>query len=77
MAAATRRLLKELAANAADPNPALDVLEPVSEEDIFTWRAVLKGAPGTPYEGMSFGRLPIPPVESLANGAQAGDGRSR
>ncbi|KAA8901556.1 hypothetical protein TRICI_006059 [Trichomonascus ciferrii] len=35
--AANRRLLKELAAYQADPNPALQMLEPESEEDMFTW----------------------------------------
>lgn len=52
MAAATRRLTKELLSNNADPNPALESLEPVSDDDLFTWRAVLKGVKGTPYEGL-------------------------
>lgn len=51
MAAASRRLLKELASNAANPNPALVSLEPVAEDNLFVWRAVLKGVADTPYEG--------------------------
>lgn len=51
MAAATRRLLKELASNYNDPNPALSLLVPINENDIFTWKAVLKGVPESPYEG--------------------------
>lgn len=51
MSAAVKRLLKELASNYADPNPALDLLEPVSEDDMFTWKAVLNGVQNSPYEG--------------------------
>lgn len=49
--AANRRLLKELAAYQADPNPALQMLEPESEEDMFTWIAILKGPTESAYHG--------------------------
>jgi ubiquitin-protein ligase len=49
--AANRRLLKELAAHQADPNPALQMLEPESEEDMLTWVAILKGPTESAYHG--------------------------
>lgn len=52
MDAATRRLNKEILAQYKDPNPALATLEPVDENNLLLWRAVLKGPPGTPYQGM-------------------------
>lgn len=48
---ATQRLLRELKENTASPNEALLHLGPISEDDLFTWEAVLKGVKGTPYEG--------------------------
>lgn len=58
MAAATKRLLKELASNYADPNPALSLLEPIAEDNIFTWRAVLNGVEASPYEGIHLKAIP-------------------
>lgn len=55
--AANRRLLKELAAHQADPNPALQMLEPESEEDMLTWVAILKGPTESAYHG-KFWSLP-------------------
>ncbi|ODQ65165.1 ubiquitin-conjugating enzyme [Nadsonia fulvescens var. elongata DSM 6958] len=49
---AARRLIRELAAFSADPNPALALLEPTSSSNLFQWRAVLRGpAAPSPYEG--------------------------
>lgn len=49
--AASRRLLKELAAYQADPNPALQLLEPENEEDLFAWTAIMKGPTESAYQG--------------------------
>lgn len=46
-----KRLIKELASYRKDPNPCLASLEPVSEDDLTHWLAVLKGSDGSPYEG--------------------------
>lgn len=63
MSAATKRLLKELSSQYADPNPALDRLEPISEDDIFTWKAVLNGVHDSPYEGGKWEiTITIPPT---------------
>jgi len=43
--------MNELANYRKEPNPALESLGPVSEDDLFHWAAVLKGAEGTAYEG--------------------------
>ncbi|KAK2733080.1 hypothetical protein FQN55_003781 [Onygenales sp. PD_40] len=48
---ATKRLIRELNEYARNPNEALLHLGPVSETDLLRWEAVLKGVPGTPYEG--------------------------
>lgn len=47
----TTRIMNELANYRKEPNPALESLGPVSEDDLFHWAAVLKGAEGTAYEG--------------------------
>lgn len=47
----TKRLLKELSAVQKDPNPALESLHPIHEDDLFHWEAVLKGPPDSPYDG--------------------------
>jgi len=47
----TKRLLQELKATTTDPSPVLLSLAPVSEVQILYWEAVLKGVPGTAYEG--------------------------
>ena len=49
----TQRLLRELKDYTKSPNEALLHLGPVDEEDLLHWEAVLKGVPGTPYEGRS------------------------
>jgi len=48
---ASKRLMKELADNAAHPNPALAHLAPVSEGDLMHWRAELLGPLHSPYAG--------------------------
>lgn len=52
--ATTQRLLRELKDYSKSPNEALLHLGPVDEENLLTWEAVLKGVPGTPYEGIPF-----------------------
>ena len=47
----TKRLLNELQSYQSDPNDALESLGPVDDNDLMTWRAVLKGVSGTAYEG--------------------------
>lgn len=49
--ATSQRLLRELKDYASSPNEALLHLGPVDEDDLLQWEAVLKGVPGTPYEG--------------------------
>ncbi|KAJ1678316.1 E2 ubiquitin-protein ligase peroxin 4, partial [Spiromyces aspiralis] len=55
MSSATKRLIKELGQihhdGSLDP---LVTLSPVSDEDLFTWKALLNGPPDTPYEGGVF-----------------------
>jgi len=46
-----KRLISELSAYQSDPNEALERLGPVSDDDLFTWTAVLLGVTNTPYEG--------------------------
>jgi len=53
----TKRLLHELKAQTQDPAPFLLFLRPISESQILNWEAVMKGVPGTAYEG-------IPPLPS-------------
>ena len=48
---ASKRLIKELDAYNKDPSSALASLEPVSDEDLFHLKAVLRGPEGTAYEG--------------------------
>jgi len=47
----TKRLLSELKDYHSDPNDALLQLGPVSDEELMHWTAVMKGVPGTAYEG--------------------------
>ena len=49
---AQKRLLQELKSLQDEPNPALELLSPVGDDDLFEWKAVMKGVPGTAYEGM-------------------------
>jgi hypothetical protein len=46
-----KRLLNELKSYQQDPNDALISLGPVSDSDLMNWSAVMKGVPGTAYEG--------------------------
>ena len=55
----TKRLLTELQTYESDPNEALLELGPVNDDDLLYWRAVMKGVPGTAYEG-SFSLSPCP-----------------
>lgn len=50
--AASKRLLKELAASSNDLNPALEYLRPVNDNDLFTWEGSLLGVDSTPYQGI-------------------------
>ncbi|KAI9868053.1 MAG: hypothetical protein M1813_006798 [Trichoglossum hirsutum] len=47
----TKRLLNELHDYVQEPNDALLRLGPVSDEQMLHWEAVMKGVPGTAYEG--------------------------
>jgi peroxin-4 len=51
MAAASKRLIKELAEHQNDPNPHLGRLGPVDDDDLMHWTAELLGPRDTPYEG--------------------------
>lgn len=53
MSSATKRLIKELGQIHRDGSlDPLVTLSPVSDEDLFTWKAMLNGPPDTPYEGI-------------------------
>ncbi|KAK3679092.1 hypothetical protein LTR37_021454 [Vermiconidia calcicola] len=59
---ASKRLIKELSGYSRDPSPAVVSLEPVSDDDLFHLKAVLRGPDGTAYEGGLFAlALTIPP----------------
>ncbi|KAL7773102.1 hypothetical protein CFE70_003066 [Pyrenophora teres f. teres 0-1] len=45
-----KRLMMELQTYQNDPNDALLDLGP-ADDDVMQWRAVMKGVPGTAYEG--------------------------
>ena len=49
-----KRLLYELQAQTREPAPFLVSVGPVSDHEILTWEAVMKGVPGTAYEGIVF-----------------------
>ena len=51
---ASKRLIKELDAYNREPSSAISSLEPVSDEDLFHMRAVLRGPAETAYEGTLF-----------------------
>ena len=54
---ATKRLLHELHTHSeSGPHPFLLELGPVSDAQLLRWEAVMKGLPGTAYEG-----VPTPP----------------
>jgi peroxin-4 len=46
-----KRLLTELQTYQSDPNDALLQLGPVHDDELMHWQAVMKGVPGTAYEG--------------------------
>ncbi|KAJ1824356.1 E2 ubiquitin-protein ligase peroxin 4 [Coemansia sp. RSA 2675] len=54
MAAAVRRLLKELQDIQNDPSEEIVFLAPIDDESILRWRAVLRGPRDSPYEGGHF-----------------------
>lgn len=52
MSMATKRLLHELKAHATEASSdAIAHLGPESQDNLHHWTAVLKGVPGTAYEG--------------------------
>ncbi|KAA8902580.1 ubiquitin-conjugating enzyme/RWD-like protein, partial [Sphaerosporella brunnea] len=51
---APKRLIKELAEYANNPNPVLASLGPVSDEDLLHWRAELLGPQGSMYQGCKY-----------------------
>ncbi|KAL4894441.1 ubiquitin-conjugating enzyme/RWD-like protein [Aspergillus ambiguus] len=63
----TKRLLQELKDYSSNPNEALLHLGPVNDDDLLHWEAVLKGVPGTPYEGGLWGlSIALPETYPLA-----------
>lgn len=58
----TKRLLKELQTYQEDPNDALLHLAPVSDDSLSHWQAVMKGVPGTAYEG----KTEVPRIKLVA-----------
>ncbi|KAI9595713.1 ubiquitin-conjugating enzyme/RWD-like protein [Syncephalis fuscata] len=61
--AVTRRLLKELheLSRDRDTSPELARLEPVTDDNLLVWQAILCGPQGSPYEGGQFKlRIQIP-----------------
>lgn len=51
-----KRLLHELQSYADEPNPALLHLGPDSDDELLQWSAVMKGVPGSAYEGWNSSR---------------------
>lgn len=49
----TKRLLNELQSLNSEPNEALLFLRPVRDDDLMQWETVMRGVPGTAYEGTS------------------------
>lgn len=47
----TKRLLQELKTTISETSPVLQSLAPVSEAQLLHWETVMKGVPGTAYEG--------------------------
>lgn len=48
----TKRLLQELKTTFSEPSLVIQSLGPISEAQLLHWEAVLKGVPGTAYEGI-------------------------
>lgn len=53
----TKRLIHELQSYQSDPNDALVELGPVSDDELMHWTAVMKGVPGTAYEGTAISNI--------------------
>lgn len=52
---ATKRLLHELRMHSeSGPHPFLLELGPISDAQMLRWEAVMKGLPGSAYEGMQY-----------------------
>jgi peroxin-4 len=51
---ASKRLIKELDQYNKDPSPAVTLLEPTDDDDLFHLTAVLRGPDGTAYEGIPY-----------------------
>lgn len=49
---ASKRLAKEYISSQTDPNPALESLGPETDNNMFKWKAVMRGPQDSPYEGM-------------------------
>lgn len=63
----SKRLLHELQSYQEEPNPALKYLGPISDSELMTWEAGLKGIEGTAYQGGLWTiRINIPPNYPLA-----------
>ncbi|KAJ2078844.1 E2 ubiquitin-protein ligase peroxin 4 [Coemansia sp. RSA 988] len=54
MSSVTKRLLKELQDIRKDLSDELLSLEPVNDEDLLQWHAILRGPQETPYQGGLF-----------------------
>ena len=63
----TKRLLQELKANTSEPSTVLQSLRPTSEADLLHWEAIMKGVPGTAYEGRYINSLPTPSPSTKPN----------
>lgn len=64
---ASKRLLQELRDLDAEPNPAFERIGPKSDDDLFSWEAVMKGVHGTAYEGayrIYVGQLHAPSIHT-------------
>lgn len=59
---APKRLLHELRSYEEEPNPALQRLGPVNDDELLEWSAIMKGVAGTAYEGLHSRILLAPPM---------------
>jgi ubiquitin-protein ligase len=51
MDATQKRLLKELRDSQREPNEQIEELSPIDDDDLFRWRATIRGQDDTPYAG--------------------------
>jgi ubiquitin-conjugating enzyme E2 G2 len=64
---ASKRLFSEFRALTTDPPDGI-IAGPVTEDDIFTWEALIQGPEGTPFEGgvfvaeLKFPKVPPSPL---------------